>query len=272
MIRNVAFTAALICSGIGLPAYGQADSEKNRCDKSIVNLVGKYLNVSDFSYPRDHMYPSAENGGVITAGVCKVLPKDHSKTIGIFAYDDEGVEYGKRLIVVLADIQRMEIVAIYRGAITEDAAMTVGSNSFKIDTARYDIAPGIRAFGLDVTSSYSQGCGDGGLGPVRTLFIQEGKVIRPVLEYFYISSWRFIKGGPSCVGGEGEIVTEGISYSIGIGKTTTNGFSDLLITATSSLSKRSPFQYNLRYNGKKYPTSSGLNGGGVELDKWKNMP
>jgi hypothetical protein len=268
MIKNIVFTVAFICFGMGQSAYGQTDTEKYRCDKSIVNLVGKHSDISDFSYSKDHMYASVENGGVIIAGVCKVWPKDISKTIGIFAYDD-GVEYEKRLIVVLLNNKTKKVIATYMGSITEDSAMTVGGNSLRIDTAPYDLAPGVRAFGLDVTTSYSQGCGDGGLGPTRTLFIQDGKEIRPILENFYVSSFRYIKGA-SCVT-EGEIVIEDIYYSIGISKATTNGFANLVITATSSL-KRKPFQYELHYDGKRYSTSPALNGGGAELDKWKNAP
>ncbi len=258
MIRIIVFTVAFICFGIDQSAYGQTDSEKNRCDKSIINLVGKHLDVSDFSYPKDHMYPSAENGGVIIAGVCKVWPKDNSKTITIFAYDD-GVEYEKRLIVVLVDTIKLRIVAIYKGAIQEDAAMTVGANSFRIDTARYDIAPGVRAFGLDVTNSYSQGCGDGGSGPVRTLFVQDGKEIKPILEDFYISSWSYIQEGQSrCTGANApeESLYENRGYSLSVDTASTNGYKDLLVTETISRDdgKKTgePLRYKLHYDGKKY--------------------
>ena len=257
MIRKIAFTVAFICFGIDQFAYGQTDSEKNRCDKSIVNLVGKHLDVSNFSYPKGHKYPKAENGGVIIAGVCKVWPKDNSITIGIFAYDD-GVEYEKRLIVALVDTIKIRIVAIYKGAIQEDAAMIVGENSFRIDTARYDIAPSVRAFGLDVTTSYSQGCGDGGLGPVRTLFVQDGKEIKPILEDFYISSWSYIQEGQSrCTGANApeESLYENRGYSLSVDTASTNGYKDLLVTETISRDdekKTGELRYKLYYDGKKY--------------------
>jgi hypothetical protein len=243
--------------------YAQADSEQNKqhCSDTMVKLVGKHLGISDFSH----------TSGVIVDEACKVWPKDDSKTIAIFSYD-AGVEHEKRLIVVLVDTLKERVVATYKRAIQEDAAMTVGAGSFRIDTARYDLAPGVRAFGLDVTTSYSQGCVDGGLGPVRTLFVQDGKEIRPIFENFYISSWRYVQGGPSCAEGE-NVVTEDITYSIGIGNETTNGYANLKITADSSYSgaaktKRKPFQYELHYDGKKYPTSL-FNGAGTELDNWR---
>lgn len=253
ILNFVLFTFAL-CHSV----YAQADSEQKKqdCSDTMVKLVGKHLGISDFLHTSD----------VIAAEACKVWPKDNSKTIAIFAYD-AGVEDEKQLIVVLVDTLKERIVATYEGTIQEDAAMTVGPGSFRIDTARYDLAPGVRAFGLDVTTSYRQGCVDGGLGPARTLFVQDGKEIRPILENFYISSWSYVQGGPSCAEGK-NVVIEEITYSIGIGNKTTNGYANLKITAYSAAkTKRKSFQYELRYDGKQYPTSL-FNGGGTELDNW----
>jgi len=258
MIRNTVFIIALTCSGLVQFSYGQANPEIKRCSDAIVNLVGDYLDVSDFSYPKDGIYPSAENGGVIIAGVCKVWPKDNSKTIAVFAYD-AGVKYENQLIVVLVDTIKGRIVATYKGTIQEDAALTVGENSFRIDTARYDLAPGIRAFGLDVTTSYSQGCGIGGSGPVRTLFIQDDKEIKPILEDFYISSWKFIQEGQSrCTGADApeESLYENVSYSLSVDTTSTNGYRDLLVTETISRDDEKktgkPLRYKLHFDGEKY--------------------
>lgn len=263
IIRHTIFNFVLVSFVLSQSIYAQADSDrkKQRCSDAIVKLVGKHLGISDFSY----------TSGVIVAGACKIWPKDNSKTIAIFAYD-AGVEYEKQLIVVLVDALKGSVVATYKGAIQEDATMTVGVDSFRIDTARYDLAPGVRAFGLDVTTSYSQGCVEGGLGPVRTLFIQDGKEIRPVIENFYISSWRYVQGGPSCAEGE-NVVIEDITYSIGIGNVATNGYANLKITAISSYSdaaktKRNSYEYEVHYDGNKYPTSL-FNGAGTELDNWR---
>ena len=186
------------------------------------------------------------------------------------------------MIIALIDTLKSKVVATYIGAIHEDAAVTLGDNSFNIDTARYNLAPGVRAFGLDVSTSYSQGCVDGGVGPTRTLYVQDGKTIRPILEYFYIYTWKFanLGGRPNCVNGEGDEVTANISYSIGISKATTNGYSNLLITANGSYSNgdkytQKPFQYELHYDGNKYPTGI-FNGADAKLEKelenWQKLP
>jgi hypothetical protein len=242
------------------------------CSPSTLDLLGKHFGISDLSYPQSARTSDAENRGVIVAGACKAWPNDKSQTIAIVAYD-AGVEHEKALLVALVDTSRAVVLASYRGAMQEDAAMTVGADSFWIDTARYDLAPGVRAFGFDATTSYSQGCVDGGLGPIRTLFVRDGKAIRPVLEGFYMSTWTFVEGGPSCASGDREIVTETIAYAIGVGKAARKGLSNLRITATSSFSNgakptRKPLQYDLQYDGEKYPTTTTFNGAAGKIDRW----
>jgi hypothetical protein len=206
-----------------------------------------------------------ENGGLVIAAVCKAWPVGKPRTIAAIAYD-AGVEYEKRLLVALLDPSTGTVLAAYSGSIDEDATMNVEANSIRIDTARYDLAPGVRAFGIDVESGYTPGCVEGGMGPRRTLFIQEGKVLRPVLENLYLSSWRFVKNDmATCGPGADTAITETTSYGIGIGKTVTNGFADLRITGTSSYSngaksRRKPLSFELRYDGKVYPTD--------KLDQW----
>ncbi|HSD37307.1 MAG TPA: hypothetical protein VLC92_07340 [Rhodocyclaceae bacterium] len=231
-----------------------------RCSQSALTLLGKLVRVGRFVYPGDAITSNGQNNVEVAAATCKAWASDKSKAIAVLAYD-AGIEYEKRLLVALVDTSKLEIVSSYQGVIEEDASLTVGPDSFRIDTARYDLAPGVRAFGFDTATSFNQGCVDGGFGPARTLFVQDGKTLRPILEGFYISSWRFIKGGPSCAQGNREIVTEDVSFAIGITKSTTNGYANLRITSTSSYSngerlKRKPLLYEPRYNGMNYPTDA----------------
>jgi hypothetical protein len=270
MARNIVSALALICVGLVQSVYAQPDSEIQRCNESIVSLVGKHFGISDFSFPRHGMYPSAENGGVITAGACKVWPKNTAVTIAAFAYEDEYEANGKSLAVALIDNNKGEIVATYKGAQMDSAGFGVAQDGLRIDTARYDLAKGVRAFGLDITESYNANCGDGGVGPARTLFIQEGNTIRPILENFSTYGWSYVQGGNArCGANDEEVINQYISYSLGISKTQTNGYANLIITASLSYDdgekpKLGPFTYELRYDGNKYQN----NGGGVEFSKW----
>jgi len=249
--------------------YAQAgpDGNLSKCSEAVTKRVGRHFGLSDFSYPKEHFSASSENGGLIVAGVCKPwLGK--ARVIAAFAYD-AGVASEKALLVALIDARKTSIIASYRAVIQEDAAMTLGSSSFRIDTARYELAPDVRAFGLDMNTSYSQGCVDGGLGPIRTLFVQDGKALRRVLADFYVSSWSFLQGGPSCVSNDGrEVVIEDVSYSIGIGDTKSKGYANLRITATSSERTRKPLSYELQYNGREY-SMIGFNGGGEKIERWR---
>ena len=267
MIKNTAFIVILICFGFGESAYGQADAKKEHCDEYIVNLVGKHFEVRDF------LYADLDKNGVIVAGACKVWPKDRSITIAVFVFDPTYPIYRDRivgeksLIVALVDNKNKKIIATYEGLVQGGVATSAEeARRLKIDTARYDIAPSVRAFGFDMGFSNNRcdSISGGGLGAVRILFVQDGKEIRPILENFHTSSWRVVKNGDlqSC---------SEIYYSIGISKSATNGFANLLITADRKNDKRQPFKYEIRYDGKTYPTSP-FNGTGTEFNKWESAP
>jgi hypothetical protein len=190
------------------------------------------------------------------AATCKAWPGRGSKIVAA-AYDTD-VEHEKRLLVGLIDQASGKVLAGYSRIIQEDATMTVGAASLRIDTGRYDLAPGVRAFGVDLSSALSQGCGEGGFGPVRTLFIRDGNAVRPVLEDFYLSTWRFVKGGPSCaIAEDQEVIIETTTYAIGIGKSVSKGFANLRITETSNddaggKAVRKPASREVQYDGKAY--------------------
>ena len=207
------------------------------CAPELVALVGKPAGTG--------------KAGELVTGACKAWPGKPGLTIAALAYDD-GRESDKPLVVALVDTAHAKLVARYDGLLEEDATLTVGPGSLSIDTARYQLAPGVRAFGLDVSTSYSQGCGDGGFGPARTLFVQEGGTLRPVLSSLYLSEWHYIKGGPSCMAAQEDDVIETVSYSIGIGKTVQHGFASLVVTGSSDVPHTGPRSQELRYDGQTY--------------------
>lgn len=238
-------------------AYGQADPHATQgpCSSDLLKLVSEHLKIKEVSFDDDSR-PKISNE--VIANACKRWPSDKSLMIVSFAYDS-GIEYQKQLVVSLVDIVKGQVAATYKGIIGEDATLTIGQGSLRLDTARYDLAPGIRAFGLDFSTIYSQGCVEGGIGPYRTLFIREGKTIRPVLEGLVLSTWTFLKGGPSCASDEREVAIETTGYTITVLNTVSNGFRDLRITGTSSMdsaekSLKKPVAYLVKYNGKIYPT------------------
>ena len=234
------------------------DETKQPCASSIIELVGKHIAVNNFK-SRD-----ADNGGVVIAMDCKTLPTDSSKQIAIFAYD-AAIEYEKNFVVAIIDKSKLKVDSIYKDKIQEDASLTLGGSSLQIDTARYQIAKGIRAFGVDIDTVFRQGCVEGGFGSERRLYAPNHNEIKPILEGFYISSWSYTKGGVACNGGMGDQSTEYFSYSIAVGNKSSKGMKNLQIIGKSSDRKRRPFTYMLRYDGDKYPTD-GLQ---ESLSKWR---
>jgi hypothetical protein len=272
--RSGAAIFGLACGLVCGYAFGQAggDAGKQQCSAPTVKLIGSHFKVPGLSLSEEELHSSGANGTLVVAAACKAWPAGQSRTIAAIAYD-AGVKYEKRLVVALLDPSAGTVLAAYSGSIQEEATINVGPNSLRIDTAHYDLAPGVRAFGIDVESAFGPSCVEGGIGPARTLFIQEGKVLRPVLESFYLSTWSFDQDAPSCGGGTEAANTETITYTIGIGKTVSNGLSDLRITATSSNSNgkkswRKPLSYELRYDGKVYPTATSFNGAADKIDQW----
>ncbi len=152
--EKIIFILFFILIVIGQPAFSQSSTEKDtqRCDTSTINLIGKHFGIPDFSYPAEEMYRGTKN--LIVADACKPWPQNKSQTIAIFAYNNN-IEYERALIIALVNTKKRQVIASYKGAISEDAAMTIGKDSMLIDTSRYQLAPNVRAFGLELTTSYT---------------------------------------------------------------------------------------------------------------------
>lgn len=234
-------------------AQSGIEEDEQHCNQPVVELVGKHFKIADFSYPRDGMYPSVENGGILVSGACKRWPNDNGKIIAAFAFD-AGVEYEKQLIVALVDTTKTQIISSYNSTMEEDAATEVNSYSLKLDTARYILSKRTRAFGLRTNISKDRCTYDGGSGDELTLFVVDGERIRPVLG-LTMSQWEYGRGN-RCSGGR-EVSRKEANLFISIEPTASNGFADLLITAKGNDGK-APLRVKITYDGTHY-----------ELDSWQ---
>jgi hypothetical protein len=220
------------------------------CDPSMVRMIGKRVGLPDFSLPENGMYSSSTAPGRIVAGVCKVVPTNDSRTIAAFAYD-AGVQYEKTLIVALVDTQKGKVLALHKGVIPEDGATEVNSGSLGIDTARYVLSTDTTAFGVRV-NSFRDRCGyEGGFDDELTLFVVEGKTIRPVLNQT-MHHWTYV-GGARC-GGE-EVQQRDAYLSVAVEPTASHGFADLRITAKRGDGK-GKISAKVHYDGEKYRLES----------------
>ena len=224
------------------------------CAATTLGMIGKFLGVERFGVRQ-----AADNPEVITAAACKKNPAQPQITIASVAYE-AGKDDTKTLVVALVNESERKVVASYRGEVGEDAAMRVDPGSLWIDSAPYVLAPGVRAFGVDLTSGYIPHCGDGGSGAERTLYVQQGEELRPIFG-LTMSSWQFLQGGnPRCIGSDQAskaTIIENTDLSISVANSSTNGYRDLVITAVTSedgaqRAGKKSFLYKARYDGSDY--------------------
>lgn len=260
MKKKIVFAFVLLIA-FGQFAYCQTGSRRNdqQCSQAILSTVGKRLGISNFSLSTH--YPS-ESGGWIISDACKVWPKDKSITIGAFAYDANPDADKIHLAVVMVDNLKNTVIAIYEGTIEESAETHVVEESLWLDTARYDLAPGLRAFGLVIRNGYMPTCAGSGVNSHLLLFVREHGNIRPVLEDFELSRWSE-KGNIKCGGeDEGDYEMAYLNYTITVGKESSHGYANLLVTgtkysSTGAKSSEQPIRSELHYDGKGYREWSG---------------
>ena len=247
---------AVLSAALGLPPAAQAADDNTLCGPAVLAALGRELKLAHFvPGPGDNGEDAA---GVVVASSCRPQPDDPRLTLAAVAWDAHA-EDSKSLVVAVIDAAGVPL-ALLQDEIGEDAATQVRGGSLRLDTAPYKLAPGVRAFGLDVAST-NGGCGEGGAGATRALYVREGKVLRPVLQGLVMSEYWYVRGNqPRCVADQREADTaiiEDFKVTIGLGTPGKGGWRDLVLTATSKRSDRKPgrpaMHVHIRYDGGAYP-------------------
>lgn len=227
---------------IALFFIGNASAITNdqACSEDIFDISADYLKLKNFS--------NKDNNGVVIAAACKASPTNPNLILSVFAYDS-AIEDEKNLLVAIIDEKRNQIVSSYKSVMIQDYSTQFSENSFKFDTAKYQLSDKVRAFGVRFDSAAIHSCGENGSNDHLTLFVQEGKKLRAVFEmdmYMY----RLIKG-ERCNPDSEEII-ENAYLTVAVQKSSLNGFADLLITA--KIDSKRVEHHLLRYDGKRYQT------------------
>jgi len=254
--RNVFFSIALICVGLNQSVHAESASAsvKQVCSPELIRVVGVSLRTDEISLG---------NGGAIVSDACKVWPKDESITLVAIAYLAPSVDV-LNLAVAMIDNSNNKVIASYKGMLGKQVDIQLGRGGLSIDTARYDVTKGARAFGVDITRGTIKDCSESGLGRVRNLYVLDGNELRPIIKGFYLSYWHLAPGSDFGWVNNGNVAItsappkETITLKISIGKSLTNDYFDLSIFSVSLYddgfkSNREPFQYELKYDGKQYP-------------------
>jgi len=225
------------------------------CDARALAAVGRFVGVANFKEPA--LGHDADSTAMVAAAACRALPAAHGRLVAA-AYRS-----GRQddLLLVIAQIDAAgNVGATFKGAMDGDPGLKIVSGSLWLDTAAYDLAPGVRAFGLDVTSGAPRGCAGMGSGARRSLFVAQGRFIRPVLQDLPMSEWALIQRGKSaCTDSSAPelTITEDFTARLALAPTSTRGWRDLVVTGAASrddghLDERPSFSAVLTWDGRMY--------------------
>lgn len=254
----------------------QTGKDAQRCQVATLRLVLTYLQ-THLKKTRNHTGYAPEARDVRNA-VCKRDPVNARQVIIAVVYTDQIAEQkydtdrdafdssasGNPTPIELAvvDTHRDRVVASGAAQIeSQSPNPEIDATSVRLDTARYDLAKGVRAFGVDASDGYNPNCGDGFIGPNRYLYVREGKHIRPVLRDVMLShDWVMQQStGDRCHQDNPKLkdVVEHGATTIGVAKTTTNGWHDLWLARVFWINDESiggRCRVKLRFDGKSYPS------------------
>ena len=228
------------------------------CDARTLAAIGRHVQAPNFAEPKLGQAPDA--GAVVAAAACRAAPAFHGRLVAA-AYRS-GHQDDLLLVIAIVDSTTGQVGATFKGNLDSDPNVTIVSGSLWLDTAAYELAPGVRAFGLDVTSGLPRGCAGVGSGARRTLFVSQGRFIRPVLQDLPMSEWALIQRGKSaCTDGSAPdlTITENFTATLGLAPTSTRGYRDLVVTGSAArddghLDERPVLRSVLKWDGRMYST------------------
>lgn len=236
MPRALPFLAAALLSGASAAhAVGAPD-----CAPEDLAPVQDWLT----HHPWKH---GATTPDALVTAACKLWPYDRNVLI-VAAASAQDKERDKNLVVALIDTKTMTIRATFQGVVLEDSTWSVVPGSLHLDTARYDLAPGVRAFGIDLSSEpVDNAVVRGGVTATRSLFVQQGTQLRLVLDGFVLTT--------STKAADGLTRT---SAKIAIDAHATRGLADLLVTRSVDPAPAGAGKDHttLAFDGARYATAA----------------
>ena len=225
------------------------------CDARALAAVGRFVGVANFKEPA--LGHDADSTAMVAAAACRAAPALHGRLVAA-AYRSG---HQDDLLLVIAQVDASgNVGASFKGAMDGDPGLKIVSGSLWLDTAAYDLAPGVRAFGLDVTSGAPRSCSGVGSGARRSLFVAQGRFIRPVLQDLPMSEWALIQRGKSaCTDSSAPdlTITENFTAKLALAPTSTRGYRDLVVTGTATRDDGHPddrpgFSALLKWDGRIY--------------------
>jgi len=284
MIKSILCRAFLILLGSFSLSHARDVNKEQNCNPNTILLIADTLKLKAIEEGDSEKNPWLVSGleGVQSAA-CKIAPQNKNLMyVALASNPTDNNNYGEAtydFTIAILDIKKNIVISSYKDKMEEDAAFRLGKSNLRIDTANYRLNDKTRAFGIDLISDYIPNCGDGGFGNIRTLYIEEGKKIRPILSGLIMSDWRYLVEGASRCNSEISdsvipIIKES-NITISIAETMTNGFKDLIINRTTNVKdvdgneilkdnkvvkenlykdeSLAPYSYKINYSGREYP-------------------
>jgi hypothetical protein len=240
----------IAASALAFSVGALARDEAEPCDAGIYDAIGRDLRIKDFAG-----WAQDKDSWFIVAQACKTWPYKPDLMLVALAYD-MGVEYEKELVVAVIDKEKKRVVSSYQRTIQEDAVTEVGTDSLGLDTARYQFAQGVRAFGVRFDSSArGASCPDNKWNGQLTLMLPKGKSLHPVMSLY--KHWQ--RGGFCSESDDFDFA----QLTIGVENTHSHGFYDLRVTANITTfaeggknEHTKPREHVIfRYDGNRYEPS-----------------
>jgi len=234
-----------------------------RCPKPVVAALAQRAGIA----------PAKGEAPLVTQ-VCKVWPHDPNVLLAALAYgkrDDDR----RTLVVAMVDAGTRRVISDYVVALRENTGMRVLPYSLDIDTARYQLAPDLRAFGVRFARWSDAECPDRLASDELTLFVPDGAALRPVLPRLAMSR-LLAKSG--CFGGGSPqpLVADDAKLTVAIAPGTSHGLADLVVTARVQqvATQEQPGgpvrqeRVTLRYDGSAYGVGQGQAPWWLVLSSW----
>ncbi len=259
-MKSSGIAAALMAVALGCHAASEHEMAvgaqvEQLCDARTLAALGHALQVANFREPALGHDPDAN--AVVAAAACRAAPAYGGRLVAAAYRSGHGDDLLLAIAVLGAGGQ---VGANFKGTLDSDPAVKIVSGSLWLDTTAYDLAPGLRAFGLDITTGVPRGCAAGGSGARRSLFVSQGRFIRPVLQDLPMSEWNLIQRGKSaCTDSSAPdlTITENFSTTLALAPTATRGYRDLVVTGTASrddgrADERPALRTTLKWDGRVY--------------------
>lgn len=248
LFRSVAFALGMLSV-----ASAGAGEKADVCTDNVLLSIAEHYKIQNLRVTDADSAPS-----VLIAQTCKQWPYDKNITLAAVGYSrspvnvEVGVHEQGLVVAMLDHVSGRFISGHHDTSLVADASFAIGEHSLQIDTARYDLAPGVRAFGVVINSAgRGPSCPDISAESELTLWIREGENLRAVMGTNLTGAVGL--DGPLCSIGDWYPEVATANLTVGVEKTVTHGFADLSLTARDfDNPKRVLARTVLKYDGYSY--------------------